>query len=223
VFAAIVRAQRRILGDEHPDTLTVINNQAVLYRQLDRHAEAEALLVVVVDAQRRVLGDDHPNQLATLSTLGQVYHHQGELEQAEALYVKALDGQRRVNSPAHLATLSTMRVLGALRRQQGDYRQAEALLREALAGFVKVRPDFWARYEIESTLGASLMAQLKFTDAEPHLITGYEGLARLAKTIPPVNRASLPQAGEWILELYRSWGRPSSEAEWRQKVRVAGT
>ena len=81
--------QKRILGDEHPDTLTVINNQAVLYRQLGKSAEAEALLVGVVEAQRRVLGDEHPNQLATLSTLGQVYQSQGRLGQAEALYMKA--------------------------------------------------------------------------------------------------------------------------------------
>jgi|SoiMethySBSTD1v2_1073268.scaffolds.fasta_scaffold15246_6 eukaryotic-like serine/threonine-protein kinase len=218
VFAAIVRVQKRILGDEHPETLTVMNNQAVLYRQLGKHAEAEALLVAVVDAQRRVLGDEHPNQLASLSTLGQVYHHQGKLGQAEALYTKALEGQRRVNGPAHLGTLNTMRVLGGLRRQSGDYVRAEALLREALAGFVKARPEFWARYEIESTLGASLMAQRRFAEAEPFLIAGYEGLARMANTIPPVNKASLAQAGDWIVELYRGWGRPDTAAQWRQKL-----
>jgi eukaryotic-like serine/threonine-protein kinase len=218
VFAAIVRVQKRILGDEHPDTLTVINNQAVLYRQLGKHSEAETLLLGVVEAQRRVLGDEHPNQLATLSTLGQTYQHRGQLAQAEALYTKALAGQRRVNGPGHLGTLNTMRVLGGLRRQSGDYVRAEALLREALAGFVKARPEFWARYEIESTLGASLMAQGKFVEAEPFLLAGYEGLARLATTIPPVNKASLPQAGSWVVELYRSWGRPKTEAEWREKL-----
>ena len=130
-----------------------------------------------------------------------------------------IDGRERIGRNSFTRRIIiAVEVLGALRRQSGDYLRAEALLREARTGFVTARPEFWARYEIESTLGASLVAQRKFAEAEPFLIAGYEGLARLANTIPPVNKSSLAQAGDWIVELYRSWGRPTTEAEWRQKL-----
>jgi tetratricopeptide (TPR) repeat protein len=218
VFSSLVEVKKRILGDEHPETLTGINNLAVLYRQLGKHAEAESLLVRLVEVQRRVLGDEHPNQLASLSTLGQVYQYRGNLAEAAALYTRSLEGLRRVNGPVHLATLNTTRLLGGLLREQGDYARAESLLREAHRGFLQTRPDFWVRFEIESALGASLMARRRFVEAERLLLSGYEGLARLEATIPPVNRSSLRHAGDWIVDLYQSWDRPATAAEWRQKL-----
>jgi eukaryotic-like serine/threonine-protein kinase len=219
VFRGLLEVRRRVFGAEHPDTLTAMNNLAVLSRQLGKQEEAEAMLVQVVDIQRRVLGDEHPNQLASMSTLGQVYQLRGRLADAKALYTKSLAGQRRVNGPEHLGTLNTMRLLGDLYRNEGNYTQAEALLRESLRGFVKVRPDFWARFDAESNLGSSLSGQRKFAEAEPLLLSGYEGLARLEATIPPVNKSILEQAGEWIVALYQSWGRMDKAVEWRQKLR----
>ena len=218
IFAAILAVKKRILGDEHPETLTGMNNLAVMYRQLGREAEAEALVVRVVEIQHRVLGDEHPNQLATMSTLGHLYQRRGKVTEARALYTKSLAGQRRVNGPAHLGTLNTMRLLGGLERDAGNYPQAEALLREAHAGFLKLRPEFWARFEIEATLGASLSGQRKYAAAEPLLLSGYEGLARLKASIPPVNKSSLEHAGNWIVTLYDNWAQPEKAAEWRRKL-----
>jgi eukaryotic-like serine/threonine-protein kinase len=218
VWTTLLRVKKRVLGDEHPETLTGMNNLAALYRQLGKQAEAEAFLTTVVEVQHRVLGDEHPNQLASMSSLGHVYQRQGKIAEAEALYTKSLEGQRRVNGPDHLSTLNTTRLLGGLCREQGNYLRAESLLLEALRGFLKIRPDYWARFEIESTLGASLTGQRKFAEAEPLLLSGYEGMARLEATIPPVNKSSLNHAGDWIVELYESWGRPEKAAEWRQKL-----
>ena len=218
IFAAILAVKKRILGDEHPETLTGMNNLAVMYRQLGRDAEAEQLVLRVIEVQHRVLGDEHPNQLATISTLGHLYQRRGKITEARALYIKSLAGQRKVNGPSHLGTLNTMRLLGGLERDAGNYPQAEALLREAHAGFLKLRPEFWARFEIEATLGASLSGQRKFAAAEPLLLSGYEGLERLKASIPPVNKASLEHAGNWIVTLYDNWGQPEKAAEWRRKL-----
>jgi tetratricopeptide (TPR) repeat protein len=218
VFSDLLEVQTRVFGAEHPDTLTAMNNLAVLYRQMGRQQEAETLLLTVVDVQRRVLGDEHPNQLASLANLGQVYELRGRTADAKALYTKCLAGQRRVHGPEHLGTLNTMRLLGDLYRNEGSYTQAEALLRESVRGFIKVRPDFWARFDAESNLGSSLASQRRFAEAEPLLISGYEGLARLEATIPPVNKPALDHAGQWIVALYESSGQPARAAEWRLKL-----
>jgi tetratricopeptide (TPR) repeat protein len=218
IFETLSDVQRRILGDEHPDALTIMNNLAVVYRQVGKQVEAEALLTKVMDIQHRVLGDDHPNQLATMSSLAQVYQLEGKVAEARALLTRSLAGQRRVNGPEHLGTLNTMRVLGGIYCDEGSFAQAEALLREALKGFLKARPDFWARFDIESTLGASLSGQRKFAEAEPLLLSGHEGLARLEATIPPASKTALVQAGDRIVALYQSSGQPAKAAEWRQKA-----
>ena len=61
--------QRRVLGAEHPGTLTTASNLAyALYRQgqLD---EAAAMARQALDVQRRVLGAKHPNTLGTAKRL----------------------------------------------------------------------------------------------------------------------------------------------------------
>jgi eukaryotic-like serine/threonine-protein kinase len=218
IFRTLSEVQRRVLGEEHPDALTVTNNLAVVCRQIGKQAEAEALLTRVMEVQHRVLGDDHPNQLATMSSLAQVYQLQGKLAEAKALLTRTLAGQRRVNGPEHLGTLNTMRVLGGIYRDEGHYGQAEALLREALKGYLKVRPDFWARFDVESTLGASLAGQKRYAEAEPLLLSGYEGMSRLEASIPPINKPSVQRAGEWIAALYQSSGQTAKAAEWRQQL-----
>jgi eukaryotic-like serine/threonine-protein kinase len=218
IFRTLSEVQRRVLGEEHPDALTVTNNLAVVCRQIGKQAEAEALLTRVMEVQHRVLGDDHPNQLATMSSLAQVYQLQGKLAEAKALLTRTLAGQRRVNGPEHLGTLNTMRVLGGIYRDEGHYGQAEALLREALKGYLKVRPDFWARFDVESTLGASLAGQKRYAEAEPLLLSGYEGMSRLEASIPPINKPSVQRAGEWIAALYQSSGKTAKAAEWRQQL-----
>jgi tetratricopeptide (TPR) repeat protein len=218
IFRTLSEVQRRVLGEEHPDALTVTNNLAVVCRQIGKQAEAEALLTRVMEVQHRVLGDDHPNQLATMSSLAQVYQLQGKLAEAKALLTRTLAGQRRVNGPEHLGTLNTMRVLGGIYRDEGHYGQAEALLREALKGYLKVRPDFWARFDVESTLGASLAGQKRYADAEPLLLSGYEGMSRLEASIPPINKPSVQRAGEWIAALYQSSGQTAKAGEWRQQL-----
>jgi tetratricopeptide (TPR) repeat protein len=220
IFRTLSNVQRRILGEEHPDALTVTNNLAVMCRQIGKTEEAETLLTRVMEVQHRVLGDDHPNQLATMSSLAQVYQLKGKAAEAKALLTRSLAGQRRVNGPEHLGTLNTMRLVGAIYRDEGHYGQAEALLREALKGYMKVRPDFWARFDVESNLGSSLAGQRKFAEAEPFLLSGYEGLSRLEATIPPVNKPALDNAGQWLVALYESSGQPAKAAEWRKKIKA---
>jgi tetratricopeptide (TPR) repeat protein len=52
--------QERILGEEHPDTATSLNNLATLYQDQGKYAEAEPLLVRALAICERVLGKAHP-------------------------------------------------------------------------------------------------------------------------------------------------------------------
>jgi hypothetical protein len=56
-------------------------------------------------------------------------------------------------------------------------------------------------YKAQSLLGAILACQKKFAEAEPLLLSGYEGLARRVMTIPAVDRPSSQQASDRVLRL----------------------
>ena len=62
--------RRRVLGEEHPDTLSTMNHLATLYGRQGRYAEAEPLLVKTLEIQRRVRGAEHPETLRFMNNLG---------------------------------------------------------------------------------------------------------------------------------------------------------
>ena len=85
------------------------------------------------------------------------------------------------------------------------------------------------RYNCDSILGASLVGQKKFAEAEPLLLAGYDGLIQAPVDERSTTSAAyrlttsrfFPQdAGEWILRLYEDWGKPEQAAEWKRKLRA---
>ena len=62
-----------MLGKEHPDTLTSVNNLAGLYQAQGRYGEAEPLYKRALEACERVLGKEHPNTLTSVNNLAELY------------------------------------------------------------------------------------------------------------------------------------------------------
>ena len=60
---------QRVLGDEHPDTLTSINNLAFTMKELGRKMEATKLMAECVKLRNRVLGTEHPYALSSAAVL----------------------------------------------------------------------------------------------------------------------------------------------------------
>ena len=61
LYVEALAGRRAELGNEHPDTLTSINNLASLLQNTDREDEAAALLFEAADTAKKVLGPDHPH------------------------------------------------------------------------------------------------------------------------------------------------------------------
>ena len=59
----------RILGPEHPDTLTAQANLASSYLQAGRTADAITIGERVAADRARILGPEHPNTVAVVNTL----------------------------------------------------------------------------------------------------------------------------------------------------------
>lgn len=82
-----VETRLRVLGEEHPDTLTSMANLASTYRNQGRWKEAEELEVQVMKMRKRVLGEEHPSTLTSMASLASTYRNQGRWKEAEELEV----------------------------------------------------------------------------------------------------------------------------------------
>ena len=85
------------------------------------------------------------------------------------------------------------------------------------AGFFTAA-DSWERYWSQNLLGASLAGQSQYAEAEPLLVSGYQGMMQRQAAIPLEDRLVLSQAGERIVQLYENWEKPEKAAEWRERL-----
>jgi len=125
--------RRRLLGEEHPQTLDVMHGLANVYYRRGRYAEAESLHREVLEARRRVLDPGHVDIRWSLGNLALTYYAQERYEEAELLLLQALEGARQATGEEHEQTLALRNNLAALYHVVGRFEEAEAVYRESLA------------------------------------------------------------------------------------------
>lgn len=103
-----MKVMKRVLPEEHPDTLNPMNNLANLYRRQGRYDEAELLMVKTLEIRKRVLGEEHPHTLDSVNNLALLYAEQGHYDAAQPLYVRTLEIQKLVLGEEHPSTLNSM-------------------------------------------------------------------------------------------------------------------
>ncbi len=125
--------RRRMLGDEHPDTLVSINHAGRLLNARGKLAEAEAHHREALEAGRRALGDEHPVTLYAMMDLGVVVEAQGRHAEAASIYNEALNLSRNVWGAEHPDTLVLLNNFSLMLTRQSRFEEAERLIREGLA------------------------------------------------------------------------------------------
>ena len=86
-----VAGQRRVMGDEHPETLTAINNLGTLLSSQGNLAEAERMVRRVLVGHESTLGRDHPGTLVTASNLASVLQAQGNRGAQRRLVINGVE------------------------------------------------------------------------------------------------------------------------------------
>ncbi|CAN9082589.1 unnamed protein product [Alternaria alternata] len=137
----VLQTRKRVLSDEHPHTLTSMNNLAATYRYQGRWQEAEELGVQVMKTRKRVLSDEHPHTLTSMANLASTYRNQGRWKEAEELELRVLETIKRVLSDEHPDTLTSMGNLAATYRNQGRWKEAEELEVQVLQTRKRVLTD----------------------------------------------------------------------------------
>jgi serine/threonine protein kinase len=184
--------RQRVLGGQHPKTLSTKTSLAWVFFAHGRCAEAEKIGREALAELRETLGDEDPETLRA-AALGWVLTKTGRAKEAEPLLREGLDICRKRLPRNDWFTAHNESLLGGCLLEQRQYPQAEPFL---LSGY-------------KGLLMAAGMPPV--TDHWP--IRPDEGLHE-SPGAPPER---IRQALERIISLYEAWGKPDQATVWRAK------
>jgi tetratricopeptide (TPR) repeat protein len=81
--------REKVLGHEHPNTLTSMNNLAFVLDSQGKYEEAEAMHRQTLATREKVLGHEHPDTLTSIYCLAHLLAKQCRYNESIALYNKA--------------------------------------------------------------------------------------------------------------------------------------
>ncbi len=122
----------KMLGKNHPDYATSLNNLAMLYQAMGAFDKAEPLMKQALEITKKALGENHPDYATSLNNLAGLYKSMGSYEKAEPLLIQALEIKKKAlgeNNPSYATSLNN---LAGLYESMGSYEKAEPLLIQAL-------------------------------------------------------------------------------------------
>jgi hypothetical protein len=88
-------------------------------------------------------------------------------------------------------------------------------------------PDAWERtwetFHTQSLLGAALLGQQRYADAEPLLVQGNQGMKKAYEDLGPhalgfVNRQPQIETLEQLVQLYEATNQPDKATKWCQEL-----
>jgi tetratricopeptide (TPR) repeat protein len=211
-----------LLGDRHPDTLSARSVLSVLYLHMGRLADAERYASETFRMRRIVLGEHHPMTLTSQGILTCVFLAQARRADADPLLRGFREKVHQQQDRLPPFTIWRIGLVGHALLQLKDFTEAESFLRLYLELARRKHPDGWRRSAAEAALGACLLAQKKYSEAEPLLRKGYHELRQREQTMHEgFGRVRPLEALEWLVRLYEESGKPNEAAKWRKDLEDA--
>jgi hypothetical protein len=98
------------------------------------------------------------------------------------------------------------------------FAEAEPVSRECLDIRGKKLPDEWQTFNARSLVGASLLGQKQYAEAEPLLLSGYGGMKQREDKIPAAGKRYVKETLQRLVQLYEATGRSEEAADWKKKL-----
>ena len=201
-----------VLADRPLAEASVHEILGMTYLNLGEPAQAVKQYERALALREAIQGVNHPDAAECRNRLAVAYRLANRTAEADSL----LD--RNLSSPAYASALAISGSMLLVEKKPAD---AELKLRESLSIREKIQPDDWETFDTKSLLGEALVDQAKFADAEPLLLSGYEGLKQRENSIPAPYKYHVTRVLERLVKLYEAWGEPTKAARWRNALQSA--
>ena len=129
---SVCQDRERILGPEHPDTLTAQINLASTLSHLGNWRKAMELREHVLTYRKKLLGEEHPDTIRSMGILAISYAKNGREQEALELRRQAYEVASRVYGEANPLTMSAISSLADSYEDIGEYDKALELYQHSL-------------------------------------------------------------------------------------------
>jgi CHAT domain-containing protein/Tfp pilus assembly protein PilF len=168
LYAQALAISEKIEGSEHPSTGKILNNLALLYKDLGQYDKAEPLLLRALVISEKAQGAEHPDIGTSLNNLAELYRALGQYAKAEPLYLRALAISEKAQGPEHPSTGLVLSNIAVVLSELSQNARAELLHLRALAIFEKALGAEHPNTGSSLNLLADLYQELdQYTKAEP--------------------------------------------------------
>jgi serine/threonine protein kinase len=211
LYGQLLEQHRTLEGATHPATLNAMDHLAYLYGCMGRLAESLAMYEKYFALRNTGFGRGQPFQRYVIVCQWAGKYDQVDKPLREALKLRNPD-QGSFGERFEMAVPLGLTALNLLLQER--YDEAEPFAREAVAMNRTAHNQFpyWV-----SVLGAVLLGQKKYAEAEPLLLKGYEGYEKQAEVYFTAKKRTA-QVGGWIVRLYEATDQPEKAREWRGKL-----
>ncbi len=213
------------LGDAHPELANALHKLGDVLRDSDNWNEAEETFRKAVAIRGTLFGDEHLDLAHSLHGLAWVVNHNGKPAEAEALSREELAMRRNLLGNDHPDVAMTLEDLAVFLSDQGKHAEAETAARDCLSIRERSMPDDFLTFRIRGTLGGILLEQLNLQEAEPLLLSSYEGMAHTEDDASTHCEPCLKEAVERLIRLYELWdaaepsqGYAAKAADWQAEL-----
>ena len=212
-------------GEVHPNTSATLHYLALVAAAKGDSGAAETTLRRALDIARRTLGDRHPVVATTLNSLSHVLVAQGRYDEAASALQDALAIARPALGNDHQLVAIYAINLASVQLARNRAVAAEQLVRQALpirARAPELVPsrrrtivdDDWSVATTKALLGASLLAQRRYADAEAVLLEARHEVEMQPQ--PQARDVKATIAG--LVQLYDAWGKRDAAAAYRARL-----
>jgi serine/threonine protein kinase/tetratricopeptide (TPR) repeat protein len=210
--------QRKSSTNENLSLTTCLNNLGATLRNQGKLPEAEAIFQESLDIRRRLLGAEHSSLVYSLRLLAEVVRKQDKLPQAELLIGEALAMQEKLLPETHPDLGNALSEYADILIDQEKFAEAEVPARRSLALGEKHRPEHWRTFNARSLVGASLLGQKNYTEAEPLLLSAWDGIKSRLTKIQADGQVSARNALKRISQLYEATSQPEKAGQWKAQL-----
>ncbi|KAI0829146.1 kinesin light chain [Hypoxylon sp. FL0890] len=176
-FRRTLALARKVLGEEHPETLSTMRSLGRAILSQGNYISAEKILSETVAICNKALGKEHHETLSSTISLCISLMRQGKYFEAEKILLENLELTRKVYGREHINTLTAMSNLGWLYGVQGKKVKAEETLREVYEFNLKALGEKHPRTLLAmKEIGMTLLRLGNYSEAEE----------LLRKTLPPM-------------------------------------
>jgi tetratricopeptide (TPR) repeat protein len=137
VLERTLETHRRLLGEENPETLTVMNNLSLVLAEL-RDPEARPLAEYVLQVRLRLFGEEDAGTVDSMYNLATILWDLEDVKGSRSWHERVLSIRRRTRGEEHPDTLRSKAALATTIRKQGKLDDARTMQDSLLDACVRV-------------------------------------------------------------------------------------